>query len=287
MNILSIQSAVAYGHVGNSSAVFPLQLLGAEVWPINTVQFSNHPGYGSHTGAITPPETIRALIDGLEALNILPTCQALLTGYLGDPRTGDTLLHAASRLRLANPAALWCCDPVIGDDAPGIYVKPGIADFFRDQAIPQADILTPNQFELAHLTAIPCTTTAQIRQAVTHLQSRMRPTGPRIVLVTSLNDETTHPTNIDLLTATPDGTLHRLRTPRLNIAPNGAGDAIAALFLFHILNGEPAPTAMANSASSIHGVLRATLAAGQRELALIPARAEILNPTNRFEPEPY
>ncbi len=281
MNILSIQSHVAYGHVGNSSAVFPLQRLGAEVWPIDTVQFSNHPRYGSHAGTVTPPATIAALIDGIEARGVLPGCNGLLTGYLGDPGTGAAILHAAARLRAHNPAALWCCDPVIGDDGPGIYVRAGIDAFFRDQAVPQADILTPNQFELACLTGQDCTTLAGVQHAVATLQARMRPAGPRIVLVTSLRTEQTPPDALDLLCAGPDGR-HALRTPLLDIAANGAGDMIAALFLFHILRTGQAAAAMAQAASAVHAVLAATLLAGARELCLVAAQAAFVDPPTRF-----
>jgi pyridoxine kinase len=285
MNILSIQSAVAYGHVGNSSAVFPLQRLGAEVWPIDTVQFSNHPGYGAHTGALTPPDTIRALIDGVEARGVLRHCDALLTGYVGDPGTGACLLHAAGRLRLAHADALWCCDPVIGDDGPGVYVRAGIAEFFRDQAVPQADILTPNQFELGQLTGLPCHTLDETRRALKHLRRRMPERGPRAVLVTSLRIDDTPDDAIDLLAAGEDG-VHRLRTPRLDIAVNGAGDAIAALFLFHMLTTRSIATSLEAAASSIHGLLARTLAAGSRELLIVAAQQQFLAPDRMFTSQP-
>ena len=284
MNILSIQSHVAYGHVGNSSAVFPLQRLGAEVWPIDTVQFSNHPGYGSHTGTATPPDTIRALVDGIEARGVLPSCDALLSGYIGDPGTGAAILHAAARLRAHNPAALWCCDPVIGDDGPGVYVRPGIAPFFAGQAVPEADILTPNQFELAALTGQDCTTQDGAAAALHTLRARMRPAGPRIVLVTSLRTQQTPQDALDLLCAGPDG-LHRLRTPLLPITLNGAGDAIAALFLFHVLRTGQAAAAMAHAASAVHGLLRHTLQAGSRELLLVAAQEEFVHPSRVFSAE--
>jgi pyridoxine kinase len=285
MNILSLQSAVVFGHVGNSSAVFPLQRLGAEVWPIDTVQFSNHPGYGDHTGAVTPPETIRALVDGIEARGALFACDALLSGYIGDPGTGAALLHAASRLRGCNPRALWCCDPVIGDDGPGIYVRAGIDSFFRDQAVPQADLLTPNQFELSHLTGLPCTTLAQARQAAGALLARMKPGGAQALLVTSLRTEDTPADSLDLLSVTPHA-CHRLRTPRLAIAANGAGDAIAALFLFHMLRTGQAHLAMEQAASSVHGLLSATLAAGRRELLIVAAQNQFVSPDRHFASEP-
>ncbi len=281
MNILSIQSSVAYGHVGNSSAVFPLQRLGVEVWPIATVQFSNHPGYGTHTGAVTPPETIRALIDGVEARGVLTGCDALLTGYVGDPGTGACLLHAAARLRAANPASLWCCDPVIGDDGPGVYVGAGIAEFFRDQAVPQADVLTPNQFELAQLTGQPCHTLEHAGLAVARLQKRMRGGGPRAVLVTSLRTEDTPSDATDLLAAGADE-CHRLRTPLLDLAVNGAGDAVAALFLFHLLRTRSVALAMERAASSIHGVIRRTLQDRSRELSMVAAQDQLVSPDQMF-----
>ncbi len=283
MNILSIQSHVAYGHVGNSSAVFPLQRLGAEVWPIDTVQFSNHPGYGSHTGTATPPDIIRALVDGIEARGVLPSCDALLSGYIGDPGTGGAILHAAARLRAHNPAALWCCDPVIGDDGPGVYVRPGIEPFFANQAVPEADILTPNQFELACLTGQDCTTHEAALHAAQTLRARMRPAGPRIVLVTSLRTQQMPDGALDLLCAGPDGP-HRLRTPLLPIAANGAGDAIAALFLFHVLRSGAPAGAMASAASAIHGLLSRTLQAGSRELLIVAAQEEFVQPSRVFTP---
>jgi pyridoxine kinase len=281
MHILSIQSWVAYGHVGNAAAVFPLQRMGADVSAINTVSFSNHPGYGSFTGQTFPPETIRGLIDGLDNLNILDRTDALLSGYLGDPGTGPVILDAALRLRAANPGAIWCCDPVIGDTTPGIYVRPGIADFFRDQAVPAADILTPNQFELACLTGLTCITLDHIRHAIAALQSRMRPQGPRTLLVTSLHTEQTPKGAIDCLAATPAGAW-LVRTPQLPIEPNGAGDATAALFLFHILNGEHPKRALESAISAIHGLLSRSSEAGSRELLLVAAQTEFTNPTRAF-----
>jgi pyridoxine kinase len=281
MHILSIQSWVAFGHVGNASAVFPLQRLGAEVSAINTVEFSNHPGYGAHTGEVVPAARVRALLNGLSARGMLGHCDALLTGYLGEAETGPVVLEAARRLKAANPKAIWCCDPVIGDDGPGIYVRPGIADFFRDQAVCQADVLTPNLFELKCLTRLPCATLAQAKAAVRALQSRMPEPGPQVVLVTSLRTEETPEGHIDCLAADRAG-FARLRVPILPISPNGAGDALAALFLFHILTGHPPPASLQKAANAIHGILSRTSAAGSRELLLVAAQDEFINPSNRF-----
>jgi pyridoxine kinase len=281
MNIISIQSAVTWGHVGNAAAVFPLQRAGAEVWPINTVEFSNHPGYGALTGSVTAPAAVAALFEGMAARGVLPQCDALLSGYIGDPGTGPVILDAATRLRAANPAALWCCDPVIGDFEPGVYVRPGVPEFFRDQAIPAADVLTPNLFELQHLSGGPCATLAGVRHAAAVLQDSMRAAGPRIILITSVRLEDTPQGALDVL-AGVGGELYRVRTPMLPFTGNGAGDTIAALFLFHLLKTADAPTALSAAASAVHGIIRRTLEAGSRELLLIAAQDEIVYPTQHF-----
>ncbi len=286
MNILSIQSAVAYGHVGNSAAVFPLQRLGAEVWPVNTVEFSNHPGYGAFTGEVIPPEKIASLVDGIAARGVLGSCDALLSGYIGDPGTGAVILDAAARLRSANPGALWCCDPVIGDTSPGVYVRAGVPEFFRQQAVPAADLLTPNLFELGALTGMPCATMADTVRAASALQARMRGAGPRVVLVTSVQVAETPPEALDLVVAA-GGAFHRLRTPLLPFKGNGAGDMIAALFLFHLLREGSAAIALEAAAAAVHGVISRTLAAGSSELLLVAAQEEICRPSVSFAAEAW
>ena len=281
MNILSIQSAVAYGHVGNAAAVFPLQRLGAEVWPINTVQFSNHPGYGTRTGEVFPAAWTRALVDGIAARGVLGSCDAVLSGYLGEAETAGAVAHAVALVRAARPDALYCCDPVIGDAGAGVYVRPGVAEAIAAALLPAADIATPNRFELTFLTGQAGTSLAEAKAAARALASGLRPAGPRTVLVTSLRTETTPADAIDLLAVEGDGAW-LLRTPMLALAVNGAGDALAALFLFHRLaSGNPA-TALGAAASALHGVLRATAAAGARELALVAAQNELVAPSVRF-----
>ncbi len=281
MNILSLQSWVAYGHVGNASAMFALQRLGAEVWAVNTVQFSNHPGYGCFTGQAFSGEQIADLVTGIAALGVLGQADAVLSGYLGDLGVGDAILQAVQRVRDANPAALYCCDPVIGDHGPGVYVRPGIAEFLRDKALPAADIATPNQFELTWLTGCPVATMDDAKRACDLLQTRMRPEGPRCVLVTSLATDSTPPDSIDMLAA-EGGQYHLLRTPRLAPSFNGAGDAMAGIFLLHRTRTGTAPTALSAAGAAIHGVLRATVSAGTRELQLVAAQNELVAPSIVF-----
>jgi len=152
--ILSIQSSVAYGHVGNSAAVFPLQRLGIDVWPVLTVHFSNHTGYGSFRGPVLPADQIAEVLRGVEERGVLPGCDAVLSGYMGDVSLGAVVLDAVSRVKAANPKAIYCCDPVLGDVDRGFFVRPGLPEFMRDHAVPKADIITPNQFELEFLAGL-------------------------------------------------------------------------------------------------------------------------------------
>jgi pyridoxine kinase len=281
VNILSLQSWVAYGHVGNASAMFPLQRLGAEVWAVNTVQFSNHPGYGRFSGEVFSGAQIEALVRGIEALGVLGQADAVLSGYVGDAAVGGAILDAVRRVRGKNPAAIYCCDPVIGDSGPGVYVRPGIGEFLRDEALAEADIATPNQFELTWLTGMPIATLADARAAVAALQERMRVGGLRCVLLTSLMTDDTPEGCIDMLAA-EGGTCHLLRTQRLPALFNGAGDALAGLFLLHRLRSGDAAAALGAAGAAIHGVLRATVASGARELQLIAAQDELVSPSRWF-----
>jgi pyridoxine kinase len=280
LNILSIQSWVSYGHVGNASAVFPLQRLGAEVWAVNTVQFSNHTGYGAWRGAVFGADLVNDLVEGIAERGALARCDAVLSGYMGDAAIGEAILRAAARVKAANPAAMYCCDPVIGDVGRGVFVRPGIPEFFRDRAVPMADILTPNQFELEWLTGAAVPTLAAAKRAVAALQAR----GPRCVLVTSLRTEDSPAEAMDLLAA-EDGAFWRVRTPLLPLSVNGAGDAIAALFLFHRLRSGEARVALSAAASSIHGLLRRTAEAGSREILTVAAQEEFVTPGRVFRAE--
>ncbi|MFI5012725.1 MAG: pyridoxal kinase PdxY [Hyphomicrobiales bacterium] len=280
MNILSIQSHVSYGHVGNSAAVFAMQRLGAEVWPVNTVAFSNHPGHGGFAGRVMEPSEVETLIGGLARLGVLARCDAVLSGYLGAAETGPVLLAAVEAARAANPSALFCCDPVLGDTEPGLYVRPGVPEFMRDHAIPSADIATPNQFELEYLTGLTVSTRRELVAALTRLHAR----GPKTILVTSVATAETPADAIDIV-ASDNRQVHLLRTPLLGRDFNGAGDAMAALFLVHYLRTRSAPDALASAAASVFGVLERTVEKGSRELLLIEAQDELVAPSRSFPVE--
>ena len=279
--ILSIQSWVSYGHVGNAAALFPLQRLGFETWGVNTVQFSNHTGYGQWRGTVFEPTQIAELIKGMAERGALDHCRAVLTGYMGDPALGAVVLDTVARVRAANPGALWLCDPVMGDTDGGFYVKPGLPEFFRDRAVPMADIITPNQFELEFLTG----RTIRDLDGAVDATAAARALGPKVVVLTSLVRPDAPKDRIELLVSTAAGTW-RVATPLLPIAVNGAGDAVAALFLAHWLKtgGDPA-AALSAAASAIYAVLKETHARGEREIQLIAAQDELVAPRELFAAE--
>jgi pyridoxine kinase len=278
MNILSIQSHVAYGHVGNAAAVFPLQRMGVEVWPIHTVQFSNHTGYGNWKGRVFDAAMITEVLAGIEQRGVLGECDGVLSGYMGSAEIGGAILDAVKTVKRANPAAKYCCDPVIGDVGRGIFVREGIPEFMRNNAVPAADIVTPNQFELDYLTKRTSKTLPQARDAVKALHDL----GPRTILVTSLHTQDTTEDSIDLMASDESGCF-KLRTPKLPLTVNGAGDAIAALFFVHYLRSKKIGEALSRAASGVFGVLAKTAEAGAREIQFVAAQDEIVNPSRLFE----
>jgi pyridoxine kinase len=280
MNILSIQSHVAYGHVGNSAAVFPLQRMGVEVWPIHTVQFSNHTGYGKWQGRVFDAGLIHELVGGFEQRGALGECDGVLSGYMGGADIGAAILDAVAAVKRANPSARYCCDPVIGDAGRGVFVRDGIPEFMKEKAVPAADIVTPNQFELDYLSGRESKTMADVLAAVNVVHGL----GPRAILVTSLHTEDTPEATVDLL-ASDDAGRFRLRTPKLPLTVNGAGDAIAALFFAHYLRNGKIDQALSRAASAIFGVLAKTAEMGAREIQIVAAQHEIVAPSRVFEAE--
>jgi pyridoxine kinase len=274
--VLSVQSRVAYGHVGNAAAVFPLQCLGIEAWALDTVAFSNHTGHGRWRGDVVAAETVATLFEGIADLGVLPTIDAVLSGYIGTAETGAVLLDIVTRVKAANPKALFCCDPVIGDTDTGSYVRDGVAEFFRDAALALGDIVTPNRFELEYLTGRSIGSLTEAAEAAAMLRER----GPGTVLVTSLD---VAPDRLTMLASGPDGAW-MVETPRLPVMLNGCGDVTAALFLGHLLGGDALPDALSRTAASMFAVIETTVGLGRYELALVASRAELAAPSRMFAP---
>jgi pyridoxine kinase len=278
VKILSIQSSVAYGHVGNSAAVFPLQRLGHEVWPVHTVHFSNHTGYGAWRGPLLAADDVRDVITGIEERGALSQVDAVLSGYQGGEDIGDVILDAVARVKAANPAATYTCDPVMGNATSGCFVHPAIPVLLRERVVPQADLITPNQFELGYLTG---TEPADLESTLASADAA-RAMGPSSVLVTSVERADAVEDSLEMLAVTPDGAW-LVTTPRLPLEANGSGDVTAALFTGHYRSSGDAADALARTASSVWDLLRITHESGQRELQLVESQEYYAHPRLQFD----
>ena len=278
--IVSIQSAVAYGHVGNSAAVFPLQRLGVEVWPVYTVTFSNHTGYGAWRGPLIPANDVREVILGMHERGALDGVDAVLSGYQGGTEIGAVILDAVARVKAANPAAIYACDPVMGNAASGCFVHPDIPVLLRDQVVPNADLITPNQFELGYLTGTAPETLADTLAAV----DAARAMGPSTVLVTSVLRPDRPAGMIEMLAVHGDQAW-LVATPHLPMKANGSGDVTAALFTAHLLASGRVEEALAKTVSSVYALLARTLESGRRELQLVQSQEDIAHPAMEFTPQ--
>ena len=276
--ILSIQSHVAYGHVGNSASVFPMQRLGVEVWPVHTVNFSNHTGYGAWRGPLMDPAQVADIVTGIGERGGFGQIDAVLSGYQGGEGIGATILEAVAKVKEAHPEAIYACDPVMGSEATGCFVHESIPVLLREQVAPRADLITPNQFELGYLTGTEPHSLEETLASV----DRAREIGPSTILVTSV-----------LRPDRPEGTIEMLachedeawivRTPHLPLKANGSGDVTAALFTSHWVRTRSLPESLGRTVSSVFDLLQTTLDSGERELQLVQAQEVYANPRMQFE----
>lgn len=279
MKILSIQSAVAYGHVGNSAAVFPLQRIGVEVLPVYTVNFSNHTGYGAWRGPLINPDDVREVLLGIEERGVLPQIDVILSGYQGGEGIADVILETVKRVKAANPAAVYSCDPVMGNAKSGCFVAPAIPVLLRDRVVPAADIITPNQFELGFLTGTEPDTLESTLASV----ELVRATGPRTVLVTSVERPDREDSTIEML-AVDDTGAWLVQTPHIPMKANGSGDVTAALFTAHYRRTGDLADALARTTSSVFDLLSRTHESGERELQLVESQEAYAQPRMQFAP---
>jgi pyridoxine kinase len=281
MAILSIQSHVVYGYAGNSAAVFPLQRLGREVWAVNTVEFSNHTGYGAWRGKVLGGELAAELTEGLADRGVLTKCEAVLSGYMGDAAVGRAVMDAVRKVRSAAPGALYCCDPVMGDMGRGFYVHPDIPSIFRNEVIALADIITPNQFELEALTGLAINSLEDARRAIDSIHAK----GPKVVLVTSFHGKDVPVNYIDMIASNGES-LCRIRTPELSFDGGtmaGSGDLTTAIFLSRYLETGSIKQTLELTAGSIFGIMEATHRAGSRELLIVETQNELAAPSHSFK----
>lgn len=263
--VLSIQSDVVRGHVGNAAARFALQRVGVDVWAVPTVLLSNHPGHGKFRGDVTSASAIASLIDGLDAHGWLARCDGVISGYLGAADQARAVADAVRRVKAQNPRAVYLCDPVFGDD-DGAYARPGVAEAMARELVPLADIVTPNRFELTSLTSKKIESAADAVAAA-------RALGKAEVVVTSVPFDGGR-----IGTVTVAGSnAWAVAAPRIAQVPNGSGDLLAALYLAARLNGREVAAALSSACSAVDGVLRAS--AGLDELRLVAAQAELVQPS--------
>lgn len=274
MAVMSVQSHVSCGYVGNAAAAFCLRRLGVETWPVHTVLLSNHPGHGAARGKAVDPGLVADVMAGIEDRGAYARCRAVLGGYLGSAATGEALLNAVARVRLANADALFACDPVMGDEGKGAYVDDAVVDFYRTRALAAIDVLLPNTFELGQLTGVAVGGLADAVAAARRVMER----GPGLVVVTSVPGPDDA---ISTIAIAPDEAWC-VTTPRLPGDRKGAGDALAALFVGNYLRDGNAAAALTSSVSSVFGILAAGRADGL-DLSLVAAQDEIVAPSRRFD----
>jgi pyridoxine kinase len=279
VTILSFQSRVSYGCVGHGAAEFTLRRIGLDVCPIDTVRLSNHPGYGRTRGGAVAGADIADLVAGLEEIGVLARFAAVLSGYLGTAGAGEAALAAAAKVRAASPSAPYCCDPVMGDRATGLYVPTDLVAFFRDQAVPAADIVVPNHFELEVLSGRALPSLADAVAAAAWLRGQ----GPRLVCVSSLKVSELGERLGTLLLDASGAWL--VATPHLDIDAKGAGDVLSALLLAHLLARKPPVEALERAVASTFAVVQATFDAGARDLALVAAQEALVAPPRLFAAE--
>jgi pyridoxine kinase len=283
MRVISIQSQVAFGHVGNSAAVFPMQMHGIDVIAVPTTLLSNRPGYPSIRGRVLDAQLVADLLDGIEERGAVETSDMMLSGYLGSPEIAAVVADFVARAKVRKPKLTYCCDPVIGDRDRGLFVPAGLPPLVRDRLCPLADIITPNHFEFEWLTGAKATTTGQVIAAAQALMAR----GPSVVIVTSAELEDTPRGEIETVAiekSTAGIRAWRAGTPKLPISPSGTGDLFAALFVAARVQGSDTPDALGHAVSAIFAVLERTAIAGSEEMRIVESADLLVRPARRFVP---
>lgn len=275
--ILTIQSHVVYGHAGNAAAVFPMQRLGHEVSVLNLLQFSNHTGHGTWGGGAISANELRDIFKGLKAVGALNTLNCILSGYIRDLEQAQAIYDFVCEVKTDYPHVMYCCDPVMGDERPGMYVKPEVAAFLQSHLVPLADWITPNHFELSHLVDKPLTSVQDAMTACAELFD----SNKQGILATSIAH---HSSMTGLLLMTKAGTYH-CETPKYELirTVHGTGDVTAATFLSHLFNGDAPVDAMEKTANTMHDMTLFSFQNGLRELGIIACQELIRYPNRKFK----
>lgn len=279
-NVLSIQSHVVFGHAGNSAAEFPMRRMGVNVWPLNTVQFSNHTQYGQWTGCVMPASHLSDIAQGIASIDQLKNCDAVLSGYIGSPEQGEHILDIVRQVKQANSAAWYFCDPVMGHPEKGCIVAPGVAEFLCQQALPSSDMIAPNVLELEQLSQRQITNVAQAVDAARALIAK----GPKVVLVKHLSRAGYHLDCFEMLLVTVDDAWHISR-PLVDFGarqPVGVGDLTSGLLLVNLLKGVGLAQALEHVTAAVYEVMLTTQEMGEYELQVVAAQEGIVAPRCHF-----
>ncbi|EKY3242750.1 pyridoxal kinase PdxY [Cronobacter dublinensis] len=279
-NILAIQSHVVFGHAGNSAAEFPMRRLGANVWPLNTVQFSNHTQYGQWTGAVMPPSHLTEIVQGIAAIGQLSRCDAVLSGYLGSAEQGEQILEIVRQVKAANPQAKYFCDPVMGHPEKGCIVAPGVAEFHARFALPASDIIAPNLLELEMLSGHPVASVDEAVVTARELIAR----GPKIVLVKHLARAGFQQDRFEMLLVTAEEAWHISR-PLVDFGarqPVGVGDVTSGLLLVKLLQGATLREALEHVTAAVYDIMVTTKRMEEYELQVVAAQDGIAQPEHYF-----
>ncbi|HET6172683.1 MAG TPA: pyridoxal kinase [Gaiellales bacterium] len=261
--VMSIQSSVVYGHVGSTAATVPLHRLGFDVWALPTVVYSSHAGYPGVRGSRTPVSTLRELLAGLQALGRLDRCEAVLSGYLGQPDTWPFVLEALAAVREQRPDAWFVCDPVLGDEGE-LYMPEELVRTFREQAVPRADLLVPNRFELEWLVGRPVRSVDEAVGAARELHAA----GAREVVVKGLVlDHEGRP--MQHVVGLDDDGAWLARAPHVPQFWSGAGDVFTALLAGLRLRGTPLSESVARATALMEALVARTYELGAPELRLV------------------
>jgi pyridoxine kinase len=282
MSVISIQSQVAFGHVGNSAAVFPMQVHGIDVIAVPTTLLSNRPGYATLRGRVLDAELVADLLLGVEERGAVDAACMILSGYLGSPEIASVVADFVARAKARNPALRYACDPVLGDRDRGLFVPASIPPLVGDRLCPLADIITPNHFEFEWLSGTKAATTDQMITQAQALLAR----GPSTIVVTSAELADTPEGEIDTLAVERSRDMFntfRVRTPKLPISPNGTGDLFASLYVAACVQGKDTPDALAHAASAIFAVLERTAARGSEEMRIVASAELLVRPPRRFD----
>ncbi len=279
-NILSIQSHTVFGHAGNSASEFPMRRMGANVWPLNTVQFSNHTQYGKWTGVVMPAEHLTEIVRGIADIDRLKTCDAVLSGYLGSAEQGEQILAIVRQVKAANPDAWYFCDPVMGHPEKGCIVAPGVAEFHTRAALPASDLIAPNLLELEILSGHAV---SNVEQAVATARELIA-LGPKVVLVKHLARAGLRSDRFEMLLVTAEEAWHISR-PLIDFGvrqPVGVGDLTSGLLLVDLLHGKSLQEALEHVTAAVYEVMLKTHEMGEYELQLVAAQEGIAHPQQHF-----